>query len=636
MLIFIKNLFNNRPLVLIILYSSIFISLPIIYSKFSLFFLVISLLIIIKYSFNEATETKEIRTFQYILFAYSFWIVISCLIHYSALSALEPLTYITIDKKNVAWGLLTLKDITLIYLFFPVFYLLGFYLFKSSREGYRFLYFLTIFIIPSLIIAIYQGLFDIEFLNNPYFAKRNRVSGLNVDANGFGLSLFLLFPLCIFAILQIHGLWKKLFFGLLTVILLWCLFLSGSRTGFLGVIIFITILPWIWVWVNNKLPGKRRRFLILSPIVVILLIVTMGIMSAGKNFSPSLMLMKRFNSSYLAFKKGGFEEVLKISTRSVLWLQAYRLTELSPLSGWGPGGFYRNLYNIRFLHGEKRWAFDNANNHYLQISSEMGLLGAFFNILLHFFPLWMVFRIRKRVQNRDERWAIGISFVTVGIMTLLFVTGPHTMNLGVQWIFVVFLSYLFSTALKYGYSFSKFNVKFLLSIFILLTFIFLWGTYMNAFGKDSYKARQYADWWLFKYEKNCYTPEKSKDGWIRWCKKNAALQIPIRTKPLPAKIKLTLVANNPDIQLKPITVKYGGKEGVAHEVVLREQSWKTIEIPVTRDYIFEMTTPNKSLKRYFVLSLDVSRTWIPKEWGISDDNRELGIAVFISGHTPFL
>jgi len=289
----------------------------------------------------------------------------------------------------------------------------------------------------------------------------------------------------------------------------------------------------------------------------------------------------------------------------------------------------RNLQNIRLRSGSNGFYFlvDNANNHYLQMCSELGLLGASFNIILHLFPLWMFLRIRKSIRDKDERLAAGVVFLTVCIMMLLFLTGPHTMAISVQWIFVILLSFLFVPALKYGYTFKSFNKKILIN-YILLTLLFSWGTYNNAFGKEGYKARNDADWWPLKYERNCYELEQWGNANARWCKDNAVLRFSIY-KALPEYVPITISVQHPDTIQKPVTVRYGGKSGAIHQVIFKDSSWITVQIPVTEDHIFEFTNPGGAIEKYFVLSLDVSRTWVPKEWGISGDTRELGVAVIM-------
>jgi O-antigen ligase len=580
--------------------------------------------------FKEIRKNKEIKVFKNILFFYGFWIIFSGIMHYIALSTLDPFTtYITVRKQKVAWGLQMVKILTSIYFLFPLLFFVAINLFKAYNDRHKKLYLLPALMIPSLIFALYQAFIDIDFLNNPFFANDNRVSGLCGDANGLGISIFILFPLCFLAILDIRKLWKKFFFGLLSVILLWCLLLSGSRTGLFGIIIFITFSPLLLIYGNPDRFKGWYKVLILSAPIFTLLLISIGLVAFERDFHLPAILMKRMNSTYFDFKEGGMGRVIKVSGRSELWLQACRLTILSPLSGWGPGGFYHNLDNIRFKNGENSKMIDNADNYYLQLSSDLGLLGASFNLFLHLMPLWMVFRIRKKIQDQEEL-AIRICFAIVSIMMVLYLVMPNTIGITPMFILVILLAFLFVTALKYGYSFDRINTKVFWSSLAVLTILFVLGTYDTTFGHNGYKAMQQASWWPFKYTRNCYAIEDWEEGFVRWCKKDAFLRIPIRSKLLPKKIKLIFSARHPDIQSKPVIVKFGGKAGVKHEAVVKDTAWKMIELPVTGDNIYEFKPPNKPVRRFLVLSIDVSRTWIPKECGVNQDTRELGIVILLS------
>jgi O-antigen ligase len=538
------------------------------------------------------------------------------MMHFFAMSGLEQFTYITGERQNAKWGLGILKEITLVYLLFPLLLFVAIDILKDNPQSYKLLYKLPIFIIPSLALALYQALFDINFF---------RVSGFDNDVNGFGLSLLLLLPMCVLGIFVIRSFWTRLLFIVLTLTLILCLFLSGSRTGIAGMIFFIMLFPWVWNWSGNGFLKKRRYAMYSGSIVIVFLtILTIGIFFP-KHCSLLPNMLKRWVSVDNNCRAIGIKNTFVGSGRLELGLQGYRLTKLSPLSGWGPGGFYRNLYNIRFRNGRTHGLpFDNANNHYLQISSELGLLGAFLNVVLHILPLWMIFRIRGKIKDQDEKLAVGITFITVIIMLLLFFTGPHTMAISVSWIFVFLLAFLYSISFKYNYYFKKLNVKLLSYILICLTVVFSWGNYLNVFGSEGYKSRQKAEWWPFKYENNCYPEGDLERGAARWCKKDAVLQVPISR--LPDKVKLTFVVYHPDIQSKPVIVRYGGMSGPAHEITVKDKKWNTVEIPVTEDYLLR----SKKHGRYFVLSLDVSSTWVPKEWGISEDKRELGVLVLTS------
>ena len=328
--------------------------------------------------FYKNTHSKKVRVFQFILMAYVLLVTLSALMHCFSLQQLDPSIYVTVRKYTVSFALNTLDLLLNAYFFFPLLFLLTAQLFVSDFFLYKRLYLLPIILIPSLAIAIYQAYVSMDFLNVPFFVRLKRVSGLGYDANSFAFTLYLIFPLTVLNVILSQGCRKKLGFSFLAAILMWCLFLSGSRTAFLGVIFFLMILPWIWVWASENLSKNRRGFLIWCPFLFAISIGAIGAIFLQMNLHPSSTMGKRLLSSYHDFKRGGIKRIIDKSSRSHLWLQAYRLTKESPISGWGPGGFQRNLDNTRFKYGEnpKLKFLDNANNYYLQMTSELGLLGA--------------------------------------------------------------------------------------------------------------------------------------------------------------------------------------------------------------------------------------------------------------------
>jgi O-antigen ligase len=577
-------------------------------------------------------KIKTNASLEYLVILYGCWIIISFLIHYICLKMLNPLSTITVSKFDATWGLSTLKDVTLVYILFPLLLLLSIQLFKINYNIYKILYLLPILYIPSLMVGMYQGFFDIHFLNVPFFVKLGQISGLGVDPNSFGLSINLLFPLCVLGLVLVPKWWQKLSFVVLILAMFCCLLLSGSRTGLLGTIMFMIVLPLTWVWVNNKKLAKAKcKTLIISSILIFAIIGMAGYTFLKLNSTVPLPRANRLQATYSDFKNGGLSRVLETSCRSHLWLQAYRLVKEAPLSGWGPGGYFRQLDNIRFRYGEdpKYNFIDNANSQYLQIASELGLLGLAMTLLLSTYPLISIFRINREITNREERLTVWIICSTLIIMMLLFITGPHTMPIDVLWTYVVLLGFIYVTGLKYGCDFPSIdNMPF--TIFISCTsMLFILGVYSTSFGSKGYQAIQNEDWWPLEYERNCFQTEAWKEGKVRWCSKNASIRIPLSVQDAPNMIRLSVTAFNPDIQTNPVTVRYGGRERVTHELILTDHSWKTIEIPSTTNDIVRCTTLDRSETRCFVASLDVSRTWVPKQMGVGEDTRELGVAVLV-------
>jgi len=156
------------------------------------------------------------------------------------------------------------------------------------------------------------------------------------------------------------------------------------------------------------------------------------------------------------------------------------------------------------------------------------------------------------------------------------------------------------------------------------------GSYRVTFGDLGYNARYNAIWWPLRYEKNCYAHERWEVGCVRWCKGNAMLQIPLpHDKPIPDRLNVSFVLHHPDVESRPVIIRYGNKNGTIYRIVMNDHSWRHVSIPITDDYIFTYKGGDGIWKKDFVLSIDVSRTWIPKEWGVNEDTRELGVAILV-------
>jgi O-antigen ligase len=580
---------------------------------------------------SSASGWVEGRSYRNMLLVYSAWIISSSLAYCTSLSLLGPLHPITVTHYNTEWGLHVTAQVATSYLLFPVLLFLAICLYHCEYSTYRSWHLLPILFVPSLVVAFYQAFVDIQFLNVPFFAERMRASGLGCDANSFGLTIYLLLPLCIYKILTLDERIRKLAYCFLCMLLFIALLISGSRTGLAGVIALIVLLPVVFAWVHTELPVAKRWLLVCSPVFLLIGILLLGLAVVKANRLLSLAALNRVDSSFEDFKEGGTLGIFEKSMRIHLWRQALRMIRESPVAGFGPGGYQRNLDNVRYRYAEDPgYTFvDNACNHYLQMAAELGIPGLTLNLVITVLPLWMLFCVRNRIENRDERWAVGIAFTSIIILLALFLTGSHTMALDVLWVFVLLLAFLYAAAIRYGYQFSRTMICILGLFCFLSTIVFAAGTYWMIFGKKGYQSTQNSLWWPLRYERNCYGLEQWNQGNVRWCGKDSHLQIPI-TLELQEEIKVLFWLNHPDVERNPVTVRYGGKSGVQHEITLAKSGWNSLEIPITRDYIYEHQPPGRpEIYRYLVLSLDVSRTWVPKEWGINADERKLGVAVLL-------
>ncbi|MFO7600173.1 MAG: hypothetical protein R6X27_10245 [Candidatus Desulfacyla sp.] len=74
---------------------------------------------------------------------------------------------------------------------------------------------------------------------------------------------------------------------------------------------------------------------------------------------------------------------------------------------------------------------------------------------------------------------------------------------------------------------------------------------------------------------------------------------------------------HPDIEEKPVVVKMFGDGELLRYLEVGDYDW--------REVVFE----GEELKEGGVLTIEVSRTWNPKRMGVSEDGRDLGVAVVI-------
>lgn len=101
----------------------------------------------------------------------------------------------------------------------------------------------------------------------------------------------------------------------------------------------------------------------------------------------------------------------------------------------------------------------------------------------------------------------------------------------------------------------------------------------------------------------------------RWSKKKSSIFM--RRNPGKGKLRIRAVAENPDIEIKPVVVTVKANRAKATELCFHRKAWLDFELALNVPY----SAP------FFELSLEADRTWCPSEYGASADRRELGIGV---------
>lgn len=82
-------------------------------------------------------------------------------------------------------------------------------------------------------------------------------------------------------------------------------------------------------------------------------------------------------------------------------------------------------------------------------------------------------------------------------------------------------------------------------------------------------------------------------------------------------LKIMLMATHPNIAKERVRVRVWGDRKIIKEELLSDHQWK------------EISLRSDQIKGNTILTFHVNRTWNPKLWGLSEDRRDLGVAVAI-------
>jgi len=168
-------------------------------------------------------------------------------------------------------------------------------------------------------------------------------------------------------------------------------FLSGSRTGIVAVLATVTLSLFVG--------GKRRRRLLSVFIAAVVAIAAVGLVSYSQ---PTLVadLVSRYSSL------ANLREERTWAGRLDLWHAAARLIEERPITGVGAGSFPSvcEQYSVQCtVINSVRPGGAVAHNMYLSVAAELGLVGLFLFLWVH----WSVFRCVFPLR-RSNRLAVGV------------------------------------------------------------------------------------------------------------------------------------------------------------------------------------------------------------------------------------
>lgn len=512
--------------------------------------------------------------------------------------------------------------------------------FRHSKFYDRSISGINLGIFITLLYAAIQWMFPSQRVNG-------YITGLMTDSNALGASLIIALPLSVALMIGGHNIFQRVIAGISVILGVLIIFPLGSRIAQGALVTNMVIFTSIWIWHERSYirdHAKMVSIMIASLVLIFSGFIIFALSLTSENIITTWLL------PILEIRRGsGLYSFLNLffrPDRFPLIVQAINMTKDYPLSGIGLGTFYfelSNFYRIYVADLSSILAYlDMAHNYYLQISSELGLIGLFF-------VLWMIVLIIKTIWEgikipfiNGDRWlfygissglvsiliffvfeslimffevnliywfAIGTLYVIVGINHKKYQlpsheNDPHTLTLplrgGGQG------GGVFLNQEKEDAPFSK---KALLGWGIVLVIFAVSLTYSSTHSLSAPNRQRLIGW---EYTYGYYQEETWSEGKVRWTGKRSLREIEVKSSVL----SINLFCGHPDVQKMPVQADLWIDNNHVDRVTFFKNGWKDVNIHLP----FEK---GKKVR----LKIEVDRTFTPYKWKINNDRRDLGLAV---------
>jgi len=303
------------------------------------------------------------------------------------------------------------------------------------------------------ILSLYQIYIDNGLGNLPHWETSNRINSTMTDPNSFGF--FLVLNTCIFfAYLFYLENKQKILCLLIIFISILQLMFTGSRTGLLGLAIFILIIL-IYLIIFNLTNGIKKRdkksilrstyILLMLVLIIILPVIFFTNIERFTNMPP---LLERIKSNIQIIGTEDFLTKL-LSYRNIIWPQAINVVKDYPFTGVGIGTFPLELSNYYKLFNVDGKVIDYVLNSSLQILSENGILTFIFFASFYITILSITFKNYKAIKIVKNKLFLIPLILAIIISILMSNTIPGTNFFEIQIFHSFILCLIFSLSIKF-------------------------------------------------------------------------------------------------------------------------------------------------------------------------------------------
>jgi O-antigen ligase len=407
----------------------------------------------------------------------------------------------------------------------------------------------------------------------PFWKLTKRISGGAIDPNSLGLLCALVLVVVLAGILR--GARRGRSEPWTAILLLAGLLLSGSRAGFLLLVLGTLVL------VGAGAAGSvARRFSLAAAGVLVLLIA--GFLLRGSAGTLGSRIAQSFDPN--------LPVEYRVSARPALWRAAWRLFLRHPIEGVGMGAFSWTFPDLA-REERRRLMRDNPGSAYVQALAETGITGLFLT------GLFLVAAGRDALgEARQKEGAVAGAGIAVLAFLASLVIGSHWLAPDVSLLFFLLVAVVASPAPEAARSEPRLW-KIARAAAVLV--------FAGAAVASSLATARPVETFRWSSRIGFHEEETGPGGRFRWTRRRFALWLqPAETR------HLTLAHFSP------------GPEAVDVSATVDERRTYRRSLKAGESIVLALKGSSEGPRP---IVFEVSRAFIPKRLGISQDRRELGL-----------
>ena len=473
----------------------------------------------------------------------------------------------------------------------------------------------------ATVVAAYQSVVDIGFVNPGYWGVLRRASGTLMDANPFGMLAALWGAIGVAMVLGRRRPSSRRasvalagFASLVLAASWYGVWVSGSRSALLaGAIVFIFALRWMPPLAVRTLGGRVTAVGLVAAVGLVVALLTGGaLLATGSSvIGPWQRLARTLPTASLASMRAFGVELLW--DRNWYGTAAVRMIADSPLVGVGVGAFHILVPDVAYQRsiatGHDRLRPDNAQNWFRHQLAEFGVVGSLGWILWVAMFLWLLAVGRPVDGGAARAGLVRGALVALGLASLV---GMPTLNTALA---LTFWTLVFWYLLLVEPSSARAVPRWvgggaLWAGIWVLALAYVGGLAYVSWSDLRVPLRaQRADW---DYSYGFHAPETDESGdEFRWASGGRALAVvPVQDR----WIELSAWTHHPDVREDPVELK------VWLDGTLLLDTQREGGEPITR------AMPVPEGQQRVLIETWVNRTWRPIDYG-KEDTRELGAGV---------